>query len=196
MDFFSSDLHIWHYNIIKYAGRPFTHLDAMHSYIIKKHNSVVGIEDTWHCLGDFAFASIYKQTDFLSKLNGKKKILYLGNHDRKPEVMKSIGFDEVYDTPVDWEYGGIKFRISHYPFGPEDHGGITPRFMDRRPSVEGCDWLLCAHVHEKWKILRNMLNVGVDIWDFTPQSIIQIIQTIKNTGRVHNSKLQRDIHCY
>ena len=196
MDFFSSDTHFKHRNIIKYSGRPFTHLDEMHSTLISRHNSVVGPEDTWHCVGDFAFASVEEQKVFLSCLNGKKKILYLGNHDRPPRVMKDIGFDEVYDKPVDWEYGGYKFRICHYPFAPEDHAGITPRYMDRRPSPEGCDWLISGHVHEKWKIMRNAINVGVDVWDFYPQSIENIIAEIKKSGFNSDPKLMKNLYCY
>ena len=196
MDYFSSDHHFKHKNIIKYAGRPHEGIEHMHSDMISKHNSIVGVEDTWHCVGDFAFASIGEQQSFLSSLNGKKKILYLGNHDRKPNVMRDIGFDEVYVDPVDWEYQEYKFRISHYPFGPEDHIGITPRYMDRRPIPKGCDWLLCGHIHEKWKIMRNQINVGVDVWDFYPVSIDTIIQTIKTSGFNSDPKLQKNIYCY
>ena len=196
MDYFSSDHHFKHKNIIKYASRPFTHIDPMHSDMISKHNAIVGPEDTWHCVGDFAFASIEEQKVYLSKLNGKKKILYLGNHDRPAKVMREIGFDEVYEKPVDWEYGGYRFRICHYPFAPEDHDGITPRYMERRPSPEGCDWLICGHVHEKWKIMRNAINVGVDIWDFYPVSIDQLIQTIKASGFNSDPKLRKNLYCY
>jgi len=196
MDYFSSDQHFKHKNIIKYAGRPFTHIDAMHSDMISKHNSVVGPDDTWHCVGDFAFASIAEQKVFLSSLNGKKKILYLGNHDRTPRAMREIGFDEVYTKPVDWEYGGYKFRICHYPFAPEDHEGIKPRFMDRRPSPEGCDWLICGKNKEKWKIMRNAINVGVDVWDFYPSSIDTLIQTIKASGFNSDPKLTKTLYCY
>jgi len=196
MDYFSSDHHFKHKNIIKYASRPHKDIDSMHSDMIAKHNSVVGPEDTWHCVGDFAFASINQQRDYLSSLNGAKKILYLGNHDRSPGSMLSVGFDEVHDKPFDWEYGGYKFRISHYPFGPEDHEGITPRYMDRRPSPEGCDWLICGHVHEKWANLRNMINVGVDVLDFTPIAIDALIAYIKKVGVVRDSSLQNNIHCY
>jgi calcineurin-like phosphoesterase family protein len=29
-------------------------------------------------------------------------------------------------------------------------------------------WLLHGHVHEKWRQQGRMVNVGVDVWDFTP----------------------------
>jgi len=164
--------------------------------MISKHNATVGPEDTWHCVGDFAFASIEEQKVFLSKLNGRKKILYLGNHDRSKNVMLDIGFDEVHTEPIDWEYGDFKFRISHYPFGPEDHDNVNPRYMSRRPSTAGCDWLICGHVHEKWKIMRNMINVGVDLWDFYPISIDTIIQTIKTCGFGTDEKLRKNLYCY
>ena len=196
MDYFSSDHHFQHKNIIKYANRPHTCIKDMHLDIIQKHNSLVGPEDTWHCVGDFAFASIEEQKIFLSKLNGKKKILYLGNHDRKPKVMRDIGFDEVHKHPVDWEYGGYKFRISHYPPAPEDHDNIAPRYLERRPTLDGVDWVICGHIHEKWKIMRSAINVGVDIWDFYPINRDTIIETIKKLGFNLDPKLTKNLYCY
>lgn len=41
-------------------------------------------------------------------------------------------------------------------------------------------WNLCGHVHERWKINRplQILNVGVDVWDFKPITFDKIIETI------------------
>jgi len=196
MDYFSSDHHFCHKNIIKYTGRPYSCVEDMNSDIIQKHNSVVEPDDVWHCIGDFAFANIKKQTELLASLNGKKKILYLGNHDRSPSVMLDIGFDEVYRHSVDYEYAGIKFRISHYPFCPEEQAGFIPKYKNRRPLVEGCDWLICGHTHEKWKILRNMVNLSVDVWNFYPTSIETIVQTVENAGIVIDLEKLNNIYCY
>ena len=197
MDYFSSDHHFNHHNIIKYTGRPFKDVTEMDNYLIERQNAVVSPDDTWHCGGDFALSNLIQQKEYLSKLNGKKKILYLGNHDRTVKAMLKVGFDEVYKEPVDWEYGGFKFRISHYPFAPKDFMGFTPKYLNRRPSPEGCDWLLCGHTHEKWKIMRNMFNISVDaLLDYSPVSIIHIIEKILELGTNLDPNLQRSPYHY
>jgi calcineurin-like phosphoesterase family protein len=147
----------------------------MNKALVEKHNSRVSPEDNVFFLGDFAFCSIEKQKHILSLLNGNK-YLYLGNHDRSEKVMREIGFLDVFKTG-DMFFEGIKFRISHYPFAPYDHIEANIRYPDRRPSRD-CDWLLCGHIHEKWKILENQINVGVDVWDFFPVSLNEILEIV------------------
>jgi hypothetical protein len=35
--------------------------------------------------------------------------------------------------------------------------------------------LLCGHVHEKWLRLGWIINVGVDVWGFTPRTIEELV---------------------
>jgi calcineurin-like phosphoesterase family protein len=51
------------------------------------------------------------------------------------------------------------------------------RFIDKRLEDDG-NWLLCGHVHEKWKIKNKMINIGVDVWNFSPVSIEDISKII------------------
>lgn len=181
MDFVTSDHHFSHSNIIKYTGRPFSSTHEMNKALVERHNSLVSPEDNVYFLGDFAFCSIEKQRNILSMLNGKK-YLYLGNHDRPKSVMLSIGFLEVFKTG-DRVFGERTFRMSHYPFTPSDLSPEKVKYIDRRPARD-CDWLLCGHVHEKWKVLENQINVGVDVWDFFPvsmDSIMEIVEGRKKT---------------
>jgi len=172
-DYFSSDIHFDHRNIIKYCDRPFDDVNFMNEEIIRLHNETVTNEDTWRFVGDFAFCNIEKQKKILARMNGKKKIIYAGNHDRKKKQLLDVGWDEVYEKWVDWEYEGIKFRICHYPFKEHDHT-LKIRYLDRRPPREGCDWLLTGHVHTAWFIMNNQINVGVDNLKFKPISIEEI----------------------
>lgn len=55
-------------------------------------------------------------------------------------------------------------RLTHYDL----------RFFDRRVENEG-GVLLCGHVHEKWATKDRMINVGVDVRNFTPMSEEQVI---------------------
>ena len=36
--------------------------------------------------------------------------------------------------------------------------------------------LLCGHIHEKWLRLGWTINVGVDVWDFTPRTIEELVK--------------------
>ena len=38
---------------------------------------------------------------------------------------------------------------------------------------------ICGHIHNRWKIYRNIINVSVDAWDYKPVSIKQIEYTFK-----------------
>jgi calcineurin-like phosphoesterase family protein len=179
-DFYSSDTHYFHKNVIKYCNRPFKDVSHMNEMLIAKHNSVVSPDDTWHFVGDFAFCGAQKHSEILNRLNGYK-IIYMGNHDMqnyKPEKMLKLGWDEAYDKPVDREYRGKKFRFCHFPFDNQDHEDSVVRYKEIRPSREGCDYLICGHIHEKWGVLDNMINVGVDCWDFTPLSLDQIFERL------------------
>jgi len=107
----------------------------------------------------------------------------MGNHDyrwKKPAKLVSLGWDEAYFDPVDWEHSGVKFRISHYPFEGYDHKGLEDRYKELRPSRENIDWLIMGHVHSDWQIMENQFNVGVDNFDYTPQSIDSILAKIKD----------------
>ena len=54
-NWFSSDYHLGHANIIKYCERPFVDVEEMSATIIKNHNQRVKKEDTVFFLGDFCF---------------------------------------------------------------------------------------------------------------------------------------------
>jgi len=34
---------------------------------------------------------------------------------------------------------------------------------------------LCGHVHEKWVQKGKIINVGVDVWNFTPHTIDEML---------------------
>ena len=54
-NWYTSDTHFNHFNIIQYCDRPFHTLDEMHKVLIGNWNSLVSKEDTVYFLGDFCF---------------------------------------------------------------------------------------------------------------------------------------------
>lgn len=89
-NYFTSDCHFSHGNIIKYCDRPFKDLDEMNNVLIKNWNERIKTEDTIFHIGDFCFRNspggkegegeINKAEFYRKQLNGN--IIFIkGNHD-------------------------------------------------------------------------------------------------------------------
>lgn len=159
MIYFTSDTHFFHGNIIDFCNRPYGNVVEMNMGLIEKWNSVVKPGDTIYHLGDFNFGGKARTKECLDLLNGYK-ILIKGNHDFSSDWMRSSGFNEVYNE-YDMDYDGIKIYMNHHP---------TPK-----EKWEKQDYHFCGHVHQKWKRVDNMINVGVDVWDYTPRTVEELI---------------------
>jgi calcineurin-like phosphoesterase family protein len=166
VNFFTSDLHFWHRNVIAYCNRPFSSVEEMNEGLISRWNSVVTAEDTVFVLGDVCFGGRSKLRPILERLLGEV-ILVKGNHDHTEHT-------RLFKTVVTgWhlKLGGEDVTLSHYPFN-------DLRFPDRSPIDNG-QWLLHGHVHCGWQQRGRMINVGVDVWDYTPVSEAKILERIK-----------------
>ena len=86
-NFYISDLHFGHANVIRFDNRPFANLEEMHEVLIKNWNDKVSNEDTVYILGDFCWQTENEWIGILKQLNGKK-VLILGNHDLKNPTTK------------------------------------------------------------------------------------------------------------
>ena len=160
MNFFTSDHHFYHKNIIEYCDRPYADLDEMHADMIAKWNETVRKDDCVYYLGDFSFGNQKQTNDILWQLNGYK-VLIRGNHDDNATCKL---FDEWHQT-LEIESPYFTYLLSHYPYeiaGYEDKRGLYTPLSDKT--------LIHGHVHRKWTVKSNMINVGVDVWDFYPIS--------------------------
>jgi calcineurin-like phosphoesterase family protein len=187
MIFFTADDHFYHQNVIKYCNRPFSSVEEMNEELIKRWNERVKPEDTVYHLGDFALAH-RAVTVFAPRLNGHKHLI-MGNHDHchklhykkdtKKERMEQIYFDAGFET-LQYEmvlsFEKHKFLLHHMPYAGDS--GDQERFSNWRPKNYG-QILLHGHVHQTWHIKDKMINVGVDVNDYYPVSIDEII-TIAN----------------
>lgn len=171
--FYTSDLHFFHYNILRICNRPFVSLEEMHKTIINKWNAKVGENNIVYILGDLSYKceDITKLHDILLRLNGHK-ILIQGNHDFKwiknfrntyPRELEKI-FDEItyYKEILDNQRQVVLF---HYPiedYNHQYHGGYH----------------LYGHVHNAdngYKKILKRFNVGVDVNDFEPKTLDELI---------------------
>ena len=162
MIFYTSDTHFNHAAVIKYCNRPFLDVPMMNSVMIERWNRVVRPEDTVYHLGDFAMGQRELLKPIISQLNGYK-ILVRGNHDRSPTVMLEAGFNEVYKELILQTDAGLAY-LHHQPM-PESHWG-------------GADFHLCGHIHDLWVTQGKTINVGVDVWDFTPRTIDELLTSL------------------
>lgn len=195
---FTSDHHFFHTNVIRYCGRPYATVEEMNEKLVANWNSVVGPDDIVYHIGDFSMAIRPVET-FTKRLMGKK-ILVAGNHDwvhpahkksRNPEnqakwiqTYKHHGWDEVI-FEKDLQIPGVaNVRLMHMPYLNPDPKEEQRHNKHRIPDDGRI--LLCGHVHEKWHTRRTpkgtlMINVGVDVNNFTPVSLETIIELIATT---------------
>ena len=158
--FFTSDTHYGHKNIIKYCGRPFIDIYKMNAEMIRRWNEAVRPEDAVFHLGDFALCGFDDARAILKQLNGRK-YLVRGNHDKSPRRMSEMGFQLVCTEA--WYQG---WKLAHHPWrlGKGEQG-------------------LCGHVHEKWRRHRDLINVGVDVWDFRPVPMATLLGAPMDTSQ-------------
>lgn len=176
---FTSDLHFGHKNVIEYCKRPFASVEEMDASLIANWNAVVGVDDLVYCLGDMSFRKASFGVPLLKALQGNK-ILIKGNHDGYSNTQYyEAGFEAVlYDAKI--KIAGQGVRLCHYPYAPlETEITEDRRYMERRPQKTG-GWLLCGHVHTAWKVhpVDKQINVGVDVWGYTPVAQTEIEKII------------------
>lgn len=187
--FFTSDHHFSHENIIRYCKRPFSSVEEMNAEMIKAWNEIVKPEDFVWYLGDFSLWS-GAVPKYLHLLNGEKHLIS-GNHDfthpakhKNNETKRQKAFGEYYRAGFKTialeskiQIGGFSVKLHHMPYSNDSE--FDQRYKDHRPKNEG-GWLLCGHIHEKWKQQGRQINVGVDVWNFKPVSEDQILELIKS----------------
>ena len=182
--FFTSDHHFNHKNIISFCSRPWQTVSEMNEILIKNWNETVSPDDIVYYLGDFAVGSRDEIPKLLARLNGKI-ILIRGNHDYD---MSLKHFVEHYNN-LSIDIDGVKIELVHNP----SH------------AKWDCDFVLCGHIHNTWKmknineiipgdVRRNqeisyhdtkaqkyILNVGVDVNNFRPISINEVLNLYEET---------------
>ncbi len=183
---FTSDQHYGHSNIIGYCSRPFANVEAMDASMIERHNATVAPSDVVYHLGDFAMKQP-RVAEILAALNGTHHLI-AGNHDRCHPVHKrtekrmreyvAAGFVTVNEQAIVDLPGLGEVFLCHLPQG----GDPAERYHEQRPvDSAGARWQFCGHVHELWKRRGNMINVGVDQWDFAPVSLERLRKELEAT---------------
>lgn len=182
--YFTSDTHFGHHNIIRYCSRPFDNVYHMNEFMIAAWNDVVQPDDTVYHLGDFVMGNSRAHRPIFERLNGRK-IIVRGNHDPSEAKLRAIGWDEVSVTRFE-VIEGRQVYMAHIPpvvFDGRVGRVYKPEFTPAPPDEY--DIWLCGHVHEKWTRRGNIVNVGVDRWDYRPQTFASLIAATVSNGTAH-----------
>jgi calcineurin-like phosphoesterase family protein len=153
MYFFTADEHYGHDKILEYCNRPFATTKEMDNEIIRRHNEVVGPEDTVVHIGDFAFCKDRPDAErrYISRLNGQHVFLN-GSHDWW--LCGKGKAPDVYTVTIEKQL----IVCCHYP-------------MRSWPlSHHKTSWHLYGHEHGRLDPIGLSLDVGVDCHDFYPVS--------------------------
>ncbi|HET6469589.1 MAG TPA: metallophosphoesterase family protein [Geminicoccaceae bacterium] len=160
--FFTSDQHFGHGGALGLFRRPFPSVAAMDEAMVQRWNAVASGADTvWH-LGDFAVRRPAAwMAEVLGRLNGTKHLI-AGNNDG-PETRALAGWASVGEQ-AELELDGIGLVLCHYA-------------LKRWPGMERGVWSLHGHSHGQLRSPRpRQVDVGVDVWDFRPVTLAQIIR--------------------
>lgn len=154
-----SDEHYFHSRILFLSRRPFKNIWEMNEKIVENHNKIIkGSDEVFH-LGDFALGSRKWHQEILSRLKGKHYLI-LGNHDGTRKKNLEIGFLDVY-------------RQLELP------NGIL-LIHDAKKARDTYSRVIHGHCHLAWKHKRvgnrQFINVGVDVRDFKPVLLDDVIK--------------------
>lgn len=186
---YTSDSHFGHANIIEYCKRPFATVDEMDKALIENWNSIVKQGDLVIHVGDFAFTRNHDPNQYLKHLQGTI-ILIAGNHDSS-RTRKRMPF---CCNQMIANIGPYRCLLNHRPIYPV---GSDDPFKDSENeiNVDGFDFVIAGHVHQKFLWNGISLNIGVDVHGFTPVSeecLINLLQVRKSTpGFNHGVQLAK-----
>jgi calcineurin-like phosphoesterase family protein len=155
--FFTSDTHFGDHRALNLYPRPFASAAEMDAELIRRWNAAVGPDDeVWH-LGDFARTAT-RAREVLGQLDGRKHLV-VGNND--PDPSDADGWASVC-AYAEVEAEGRFLVLCHYPFrswNRQHRGAIN----------------LHGHSHGRLKPLPRQYDVGVDVWDYRPVRLSELL---------------------
>jgi calcineurin-like phosphoesterase family protein len=155
--YFTSDTHFGDHRVLNLYPRPFANVGEMDAELIRRWNARVGpADEVWH-LGDFA-RTAKLATTILAQLNGTKHLI-CGNNDPTPAAVAGWASVAAY---AEIEADGKKLVLCHYPFrswNGQQKGALN----------------LHGHSHGRIKPLPRQFDVGVDVRDYRPVTVAELL---------------------
>jgi calcineurin-like phosphoesterase family protein len=162
--FFTSDTHFGDHRVLNLYPRPFASVAEMDAEMTARWNATVGEDDqVWH-LGDFA-RTARQAAALLTQLHGRKHLI-VGNND--PPAVCALGWASVAPY-AELKVGGTALVLCHYPF--RSWSGMHKGAVN-----------LHGHSHGRIKPLLRQFDVGVDVRDFRPVGLDDLVKPRAEPG--------------
>ena len=169
--YFTADTHFGHSNILRYTNRPFRSVTEMNAALCENWVAHVRERDHIYHLGDVLMPHDFQETarllEVLRKLPGRK-FLIPGNHDHKYLSLLGWVFDEILPPIHELKVQTLDKKrtyslvLAHYPltaWNKSHHGALQ----------------LYGHVHGRFLGNQQQTDVGVDVWNYAPVTLDQIL---------------------
>lgn len=148
MEYFISDLHLFHENCLKFDNRPFSSIEEQNECIVKNWNSRITNGDVVYILGDISMRGANEDLIQLVSILKGCKVLIKGNHDKLTDYRYRqlfydiVDYREVTTTISNKENPKNKDQmhviLSHYPIlmWNNQHRGYIHLYGHVHNSVE------------------------------------------------------------
>ena len=196
MNYYISDLHLFHEASIRFDERPFQNLEEMHTEIVKRWNNKVTNGDTVYIAGDMSMRGKNEDLIALVAILKGKKVLIRGNHDDVSDLRYRQLFSEICDyKEIRDSIAGKSYDlvICHYPifswkhmsrgtillYGHTHNSPEDAYFQKCLAQMRESD---CRHISDK---PVQAYNVGcMKPWmDYEPRSLQEIMVLSKNVEK-------------
>ena len=157
--YFTADLHFGHSSIIRTCNRPFENVDEMNSFLLDRYNERVRHDDDVYILGDVFMKMRNGDAQAIFNAMYGRKHLILGNHDKIAQNIKGWEWIKSYHEIT---FNHLKVVLFHYPmknWAGMHHGSVQ----------------LYGHVHGRMTQFANQIDVGVDLWNYRPVKLDEIL---------------------
>lgn len=207
MNYFISDLHIGHKNVLNcegssnFDGRNFKTFDEMNEAILKNVNSVVKNDDHLYLLGDILWKETEENIALISQFKGNLHAIK-GNHCQFKDARyrrlfcEICDYKEITDNIKGKNYGVV---LSHFPI--MFWNKMKQVNNDGSPRTKNYNILLYGHAHNsnEEKLYQQFLkyvndnygygamafNVGcmMSYMNYTPRTLEEIITANTNVNK-------------
>lgn len=171
MNFYISDTHFGHKNVLIHDKRPFATIDEMDAELIRRWNAKVSPEDDVYILGDFAYRSGKSMEWYLKQLRGRLHLI-IGNHDGKlladeKAMAYFCSVDKMMNVVDD---SGKLLHLSHFPLADwnKKHYGSY--------HIHGHIHNAKSEVFQFLKTQERALNAGCMINNYEPVTLQELIE--------------------
>lgn len=181
-----SDTHFGHTNIIEYCDRPFDSVREMNGYILSNWNEQVSYSDTVLFGGDLVYGRTDTHVEEVAEKTAGRLIVLEGNHDDINPT--TVDFPVLRSYYFSYEYEGVEreFYYTHWP--PTDRLDTDskrepPKWATPPEWFDG--WYIHGHIHnndiDNYPFVNpreQYVNVGVELLEYTPIEIEQLIEIL------------------